>query len=56
MRHWMAGCDWAMAGAATAPAATPAAAFFRNDLRCILLLLVFRKRVVGKTSILASGH
>src|SRR5204863_1383836 len=35
MRHWIAGCDCAIAGAATAPAATPAAAFFRNDLRCI---------------------
>src|SRR5438105_228558 len=32
----MLGCDCAIAGAATAPAATPAAAFLRNDLRCML--------------------
>ena len=35
-RHWMLGCDCAMAGAATVEAATPAAALFRNDLRSIL--------------------
>jgi hypothetical protein len=36
MRHWIVGCDCAIAGAATAPTATPAAAFFRNDLRFML--------------------
>jgi hypothetical protein len=35
MRQVMLGCDCAMAGAATVPAAIPAAAFFRNDLRCM---------------------
>jgi len=39
MRHWMAGCDYAIAGAASVPAATPAAAFFRNVLRVISLPL-----------------
>jgi len=39
MRQVMGGCDCAMAGAATAPAATPAAAFLRNDLRSTTLLL-----------------
>ena len=29
-RHWMVGCDCAIAGAATAPAARPAAAFFEK--------------------------
>src|SRR5262249_211449 len=33
MRHVIVGCDCAIAGAATTPAAAPAAAFFRNDLR-----------------------
>src|SRR5690349_14856874 len=35
----MLGCDSAMAGAATAPTATPAAACLRNDLRFIKALL-----------------
>jgi len=34
----MLGCDCAMAGAATVVAATPAAAFFRNDLRSTTFL------------------
>jgi hypothetical protein len=39
IRQLMVGCDWAMAGAATLPTARPAAAFFRNDLRFMNLLL-----------------
>ena len=38
-RHWMLGCDCAIAGDATLVAATPAAAFFRNDLRSTTFLL-----------------
>src|SRR5262245_33336034 len=40
IRQLMVGCDCAMAGAATTPAAAPTAAFFRNALRFMLLPLL----------------
>jgi hypothetical protein len=43
MRQVMVGWDCAIAGAATAVAAAPAAAFFRNDLRFMLPLLTMGK-------------
>jgi hypothetical protein len=46
MRHETVGCDCAIAGAATALAATPAAAFFRNDLR----FTVFSSSTKGQTA------
>jgi hypothetical protein len=44
MRQLTVGCDCAIAGAASVPAATPAAAFFRNVLRVIFLFLSGEKR------------
>ena len=37
-RHWIFGCDCAIAGADTAPAARPTVAFFRNARRFIFSL------------------